>query len=64
MLQLLSSQYLYSAHVKHNMEVVVNVHAALTTTSEESQLGVITDSKRKLITSETETVAQASKKLL
>jgi len=53
MSQLLSSRYLYSAHVKHNMEVVVNVRAALTTT-EESQLGVITDSKRKLITSEKE----------
>ncbi|HKZ93637.1 MAG TPA: hypothetical protein VJ249_03515 [Candidatus Bathyarchaeia archaeon] len=35
------------------MEVVVNVHAAQTTTSKaETHLGVITDSKRKLITSE------------
>jgi len=33
-------------------EVVVNVHAAQTTTSEQSQLGVITVSKRKLMTHE------------
>jgi len=46
------------------MEVVVNVHAGRTTTSEQSQLGVLTCSKRKLTTSETETAAQASKKLL
>jgi len=35
------------------MEVVVNVHVGLTTTSEESQLGVITWPKQKLIASET-----------
>ena len=35
-----------------NIEVVVNVHAAQTTTSEQKRLGIITVSKRKLITSE------------
>jgi len=64
MLQLFSSQYPCGTHDKHNVEVVVNVHAGRTTTSEQSQLGVLTCSKRKLITSETETAAQASKKLL
>jgi len=35
-----------------NMEVVVDVHAAQTTTTEHSYLGIMTCSKRKLITSE------------
>jgi len=39
---------------------VVTVDAALTTTSEQSQLSVITYSKRKLITSEKETALQHS----
>jgi hypothetical protein len=41
------------------MEVVVNVHAAQTTISEQSQLGIMTCSKRKLITSETETATNS-----
>ena len=41
-----------------NIEVVVNVHAAQTTTSErEARFGIITKPKRKLITSETEPAA-------
>jgi hypothetical protein len=35
-----------------NIEVVVNVHVRLTTSSEQSQLGVITNSKPELMTSE------------
>jgi len=48
-----------------NIEVVVNVHAAQTTTSKaETRFGVITKSKRELITSETETRPATYKKLL
>jgi hypothetical protein len=41
-----------NTHTTCNMEVVVSAHTERTTTSEQSQLGVITSSKRKLITSE------------
>jgi hypothetical protein len=44
-------------------EVVVNKHAARTTTSNKTRLGIITNSKRELITSEKES-ATALKKLL
>jgi len=39
------------------VEVVVSVHAGWTTTSEESQFNIVTDSKRKLMTHETETAS-------
>ena len=54
----LSTTHELSQHAQSSQptqEVAVIVHAGQTATSEESQLGIITDSKRRLIAHELET---------